>query len=151
MTTSTYIPLGTTTLSSATKSVTFSNIDQNYGDLMIVVVGTVETANATFMIPNGDTSSLSYLRMYGTGSAVAMSESRLGMDDSDSSLIWEWFDYSATDKHKNFLVRADSPDNQVGYLGGKWANSSAITSLEIYHNVDNFKAGTKFSVWGIAK
>ena len=151
MATPTYVPLATTTLDAATSSVTFSNIDQSFGDLVLSIVGTVGTANATYIDPNGDSSNLSYVRIYGTGSVSASDTSRLGLHTAESGLIWHWFDYTATDKHKTFLVKANSSQNQVGLLAGRWASTAAITSLTINHAVGDFNIGTTISLWGIAK
>jgi len=149
MATPTYVALATTTLASATATVTFSSIPATYRDLVIVIDGTVGSAGATFINPNGDSSNLSYVRMYGTGSSTGSDTSRTGLYTAESNIIWQFLDYSATDKHKTFLVRANATGNQVAALAGRWASTAAITSLVIDHSTSDFQSGTTFSLFGI--
>ena len=150
MATPTYVPLATITLGSSAATITFSSIPATYRDLILVINGTVVSAGATFINPNGDTSNLSYVRMYGTGSSAASDTGRGGLFTTQSQMIWQFMDYAQTNKHKTFLVRSDAAGNQVVGLAGRWASTTAITSLEIDHSTSNFNSGTTFSLFGVA-
>ena len=149
MPTSTYIPLATTTLASSTATVTFSSIPSSYRDLVIVIDGSAASAGATFLNFNADSSNLSYVRMYGTGSSTGSDTSRIGMWTAQSNIVFQIMDYSATDKHKTYLARANAAGNQVAALASRWASTSAITSILIDHSTSNFDASTTFSLYGI--
>ena len=150
MATPTYIPIATTTLSSSASQVDFVGITQDFRDLVVVIDGTVGVNQATYINPNGDGSNLTYVRIYGTGSSAASDNSRVGLATTQSQLIWQFMDYSTTDKHKTFLVRASAANNQIAALAGRWASTSAITALSIFHNTSSFNSGTTFSIYGIA-
>ena len=149
MATATYTPIASITLSSSATSVEFTSIDQSFRDLVLIISGTVGVNQATYINPNDDSSNLTYVRMYGTGSATGSDTSRVGLATQESQMIWQYFDYSVTDKHKTFLVRASAASNQVGALVGRWASTAAITSLEVFHNTSSFNLGTKFALYGI--
>ena len=59
-------------------------------------------------------------------------------------------DYSATDKHKTMLSRGGSSSFGVGMNAGRWANTSAVTSvLVIGQSGLDFAAGSTFYLYGI--
>lgn len=65
-------------------------------------------------------------------------------------------DYSATDKHKTTLIRngkQGGSNDGVEAIAGRWANTAAITSLEIFSITGGgitFSAGSTFALYGIA-
>jgi len=63
-------------------------------------------------------------------------------------------DYSATDKHKTVLVKrgvSDATGYSVGMEAGRWASTSAITSINIFdQSGDTFDAGSSFALYGVA-
>jgi len=155
MATPTYELLDSTTLASAASSVTFSSIDQSYGDLVLVIAGE-QTANDNYdFYYNSDTSNSSYVYMEGTGSSAGTGSgsNQFGSlsDSVHSSSIHHIMDYSATDKHKTTLVRSNI-DQWVIALANRWASTAAITSIELAaRGGGNFVSGTTFSLYGIAK
>ena len=162
MATPTYIPIAITTLTSATSSVSFNGITQDFRDLVLVAEYVVDTNSLGFAMRfNGDSSS-TYETVYawGTGSS-ALSGTRsqtyirnsLLPDDTDRAFaIANIMDYSATDKHKTALVRfnsADKPD--VEMIAGRWPSTSAITSITLTDlGSGDFASGSTFSIYGIA-
>jgi hypothetical protein len=63
-------------------------------------------------------------------------------------------DYSATDKHKNVLIRerfygATSADVRTAALMARWANTGAISTISIFLNSGNIAAGARFDLYGI--
>lgn len=163
MGTPTYTPLASLTLSASAASVTFSSISQAYRDLVLVVTGTwpVNSSAQMRFEFNTDTTSTNYYRvsMYGDGS-TAYSASSNGNSFPGSSWgygspapLWQvvanFQDYSASDKHKSYLVRTDDAANQVSANALRWANTAAISSLSVKAGL-NFQAGSSFALYGIA-
>jgi hypothetical protein len=155
--------LASITLQSASSSVTFSGIPQNYRDLILVVAGSATaSASLTFIRLNGDTGS-NYSNVFarGNGSNAASSSETttgawffygnqvLGVDQSNA--ISQIMDYSATDKHKSILTRANI-NNALGpsveMTASRWASTVAVTSLQVYVSSNNFAAGSTFNLYG---
>jgi hypothetical protein len=154
-----YIALGTTTLSAAASSVTFSSIPGTYRDLIIVINGTLSADSSVHVYYNGDTAA-NYTRQFmeGNGSSAGSgsgTDSRIiDMRNTASNAIVQIMDYSATNKHKTALVRSNAPvDNfpQVWSCAGRWANTAAITSVSIDpDSTTQLAAGTTISLYGVA-
>ena len=154
----TYIPLQTITLGSAASSVTFADIPATYRDLVLVANGTTVASNVyvVLQLNADDASNYSNVFMVGFGStteSIASTDTsikRSGMGDSQSTVIWQLVDYSATDKHKTVLSRwgANSSTN-VAAAAGRWANTSAINSVKVYPESTTFTSGSTFSLYGI--
>jgi len=165
--TPTYILLNQITLAAASGSVTFSNIPQNYGDLVLVADASTTASGVTLDIRfNGDTgSNYSAVELIGRSNGVA---SAAGTDvyfrplgntfgTTPFQTIMQVMDYSATDKHKTALFRPSSFDTSLGsYLlkaqAGRWASTSAVTSITLtsLFNSREFAIGSTFSLYGIA-
>jgi len=155
MPTPTYTPLANITLASAASSVTFSSIPATYRDLILVLNG-VESANQYIAVRfNSDTgSNYSYVRMIDGPASASGTETfgRLGAGNPTTRfmVIAEIMDYSATNKHKTWLTRTDIPANAVGAIAGRWANTSAITSINVLTTTaDTYSIGTTFALYGI--
>ena len=161
MPTSTYVALATTTLSGTASSVTFSSISGSYRDL-VLVVDCEATSNLDVGVRyNGDTgSNYSYVLMRGTSSGTSSgatgSSDRIYLGttalstDNRGTYILQVMDYSATDKHKTSLHRTNYNDTAiVGAFAARWANTNAITSLEVFAHTSSFKVGSTFSLFGI--
>lgn len=161
MATPTYDLLDSTTLASATASVTFSGISGSYGDLILRVQGGGSGGGpVSFEIyPNGDTSNGTMVYMENFNNSVGSGTfTRLlfTLDAQDSLAIMQFMDYSATDKHKTILARYNNPNTATNYgvaaYAGRWASTSAITSIQLTDaGGQTFDAGTTFYLWGIAK
>jgi hypothetical protein len=59
-------------------------------------------------------------------------------------------DYSATDKHKTVLIRQNSVADSAFAMGARWANTAAITSIQLSLGAATFSTGTTFALYGIA-
>lgn len=158
MATPTYTALGTITLSSAAASITFSNIDQSYGHLIITIDGAVSTGEDLNMYINTDTTAANYsnVRMGGTGSVAfsnATTNARItSLDVNPGVTIIQVMDYSATDKHTTSLSRTSTAQNRVVAYAHRWANTAAVNSIELEMNGGyNFNSGTTLSLYGVAK
>ncbi len=160
----TYVPLGTITLAASASEVIFSGIPaslngQSFRDLVLVANGTTSDSNGYVILQfNGDTASnYSNVFMTGFGSTVesiASTDSgikRALMGNVQSAIIWQALDFSATDKHKTVLSRSGANGStNVAAGAGRWASTSAITSIRIYSEFSSFVSGTTMSIYGIA-
>jgi len=162
--TDTYRPLATFTLGSSANSVTFSSIPATYRDLVLVFNGksTVGAGNDVLGIQiNGDTgSNYTVVRMNGNGSSTDSAtlsgatggQALIGNNSSTlPNVIYQFMDYSATDKHKTFLGRGNDSATNVSATASRWANTAALTSIRVFANSgSNYSVGSTFNLYGIA-
>jgi hypothetical protein len=159
MPTPTYIALANLTLGSAQTSVSFSSIPGSYRDLVLIFYGSATSSQANdYLYFNGDTtqSNYSYARIQwdGTGVASAAASDSTVSDitsGSPNTVIMNLMDYSATDKHKNRIVKSTNVNGTSLVYNSRWANTAAITSLT-YDSASGgqFASGSTFALYGIA-
>ena len=155
--TTTYIALATTTLSSATSTVTFSSIPATYRDLILVVNGSSSASVVGLAVRfNSDTgSNYSGVLMQGDGSSAASGTlsgtfAEIGvLVTSRMQAICQIMDYSATDKHKTFLSRSDGASDRTRATASRWANTAAINTIQVFNTNNNFVVGSTFSLYGV--
>jgi hypothetical protein len=155
--TPTYILLNQVTLAAASSSVTFSNIPQNYGDLVLVVDGAA-SSNATLRIRFNSDSGSNYSFVWANGDgSTASSASGTGTSLTQTYLftsrtmnIVQIMDYSATDKHKTVLSRYNNASLSLQMNAERWANTAAISSILCSQDSGTMNIGTTFSLYGIA-
>ena len=156
MPTATYIALANLTLGSADAEVEFSSIPATYRDLVLVInADTASSGNAGKIQINGDTTVGNYTSVRMVGSSGGASSNTNGETirwevsaASNNLIIVNFMDYSATDKHKTVLVRANANGAAVEASANRWANTNAITSFKVYYGY-NFSAGATFALYGI--
>ena len=154
---STYVALATTTLGASASSVTFSSIPASYRDLTLVINGASSGTSMVGLRFNGDTTTAySYVLMLGTGSttdsasASSQDEGRIGVFWSTPNVLTSQIqDYSATDKHKTILSRANNTSNRVSATATRWGNTDAIHTVAVVNEVSAFTIGTTLSLYGI--
>jgi len=161
MATATYTPLATVTLGSAAASVTFSSIPATYRDLIIVTDTLNSSGSENMKIRfNSDTgSNYSSLGLRGNGLAASSSsiggtlayadQTAFGDAANRHSHIIQFLDYSATNKHKVFLSRANNASRGVDLITARWASTSAITTIRFFYEVGNITTGSRFDLYGI--
>lgn len=154
--------LASITLQEASASVSFSGIPQNYRDL--ILVSEMKTSSSTSSASvrfNGATSGYSIVLMRGNGSD-AVSSTGGGVSDKlfvsysteptatvATNSIFQMLDYSATDKHKTTLLRANNSADATEAIAGRYASTSPISLIEI--TMDSslfFAAGSTFNLYG---
>jgi hypothetical protein len=159
MPTPTYDLIATTTLAAAAPSVVFGSLPQTYRDLILVVEGTTSNSDVDIaVLYNGDAGS-NYNRviMYGTGSSAVstallnLTNLPIGYNTTTSrfNIVNTVMDYSATDKHKTNLSRSNQADGLVMAWAGRWANTSAITSMSVSTMVGTFNSATTINLYGV--
>lgn len=164
MPTPTYDLIASSVLTSSAASVTFSSIPSSYRDLVLVVNCGADSANTTYglLYFNGDTGA-NYRRvnLWGNGSSTSTSGSNsaswidtfINLDAGSSEralMIAEIMDYSTTNKHKSVLVRTAISSKWSMIVAGRWANTSAINSVQISAFSNSFyPSGSTFYLYGI--
>lgn len=153
----TYDPIATQTLGSASASVTFSSIPSTYTDLIIVSnAGSTVTTN-DYIRFNGDTgANYSWTRIYGTGSAAGSSrgtntnEGFIG--DVTTTLATEILqiqNYTNTTTYKTVIARSSNSSSAVTASVSTWRNTAAITSITLLPGSTTWIAGSTFTLYGI--
>jgi len=162
----TYEPIATTTLGSASSSITFSSIPSTYTDLRIV--WNISGVSTTTDIPlrfNGNSSNLySYTYLRGNGSSVASSrlvnEAQMFMTGGNSlasgfqvALIIDIFSYAGS-TNKTVLAQYLNDRNGSGTVAsnvGLWRNTAAINSVTLFAASGTLNAGTTATIYGILR
>jgi hypothetical protein len=162
MPTPTYIPLATFTVTSSVASVSFSSISQIYRDLVCVVTATNDsTAGVMQMRLNNDgANNYTWLGMTGNGSSGSSGNGTINyirgnnLAYIDTSVghnsMFHLMDYSATDKHKTVLVRANNGNRATEAFANRWASTSAVNTIRFNLSTGYIVAGSTFNLFGIA-
>jgi hypothetical protein len=157
---STYTPIATQTLGSATSSVIFSSIPSTYTDLIISSKGSNSALNNISIRLNSDTgTNYSETLLLGSGSSAisgrGSNTTYLTHDYTDTNIasaITHLMNYSNTNTYKTTLTRwgsvASSDPYTAAYVG-LWRNTSAINSITIFVNSGTIAAGSTFTLYGI--
>lgn len=161
MPTATYQALANFTLSTAATSITFSSIPATYRDLILVFQGktTSNSALLSLRINNDSTSTYSFQYAAGRGgSNIAASGTNVGSAKLDfearaSSITpmqvnVNLIDYSATDKVKTLINRADQWDNGTEIVINSWPSTAAISSLTLLAS-NTLAAGSTAALYGV--
>ena len=150
--------LGSTTLATASSTVTFASIPGGYKDLIVVIDGqTTDGANCSFTINSDTGTNYPYVFMRGDGSSAASGATSAANANyvgyftaNPSNAIIQFLDYSATDKHKSSLVRMNDPSARVYANANKWANTAAINRIDfILSGGESFATGSTFRLLGV--
>ena len=156
----TYIPIATTTLTSAQATIDFTSISGSYTDLILVTDFSVTSAGDFYLRVNSDTgSNYSVTRLIGDGtSAVSTRSSSVGYitpnynsDQTSQRVIQTWLfqNYSNTTTNKTILCRYNNAARQAVAAVGLWRSTAAISSINIARSAGNFDIGSTFTIYGI--
>jgi hypothetical protein len=58
-------------------------------------------------------------------------------------------DYSSTAKFTSIISRAKQSANGSEAFANRWANTAAVTSVEIFTSTGNWASGSSFALYGI--
>jgi len=159
---STYTPIATTTVGTATPNITFSSIPSTYTDLILIgnIAQTSGTAYQGYVYTNlGGTHSNTYLK--GNGSAAASGRytggvgsyfAIDGVTNSSSTfgtLICHIMNYANTTTYKTNLIRYSEAGKDVEASAGLYGSTSAITSVSVGMQVSNIAVGSTFTLYGV--
>jgi hypothetical protein len=154
--TATYDLIASNVLGSSASSIEFASISSSYRDLVIVVTATNSSLAQLRVRPNGLTTNLSSVTAEGNGTTTASNTyaniGEMGLFNNLSSEISvqtiQFMDY-ATDKHKTVLMRTNRAGGGVSMIAGRWASTSAITSIVLAPDGGTFNTGSTFYLYGI--
>jgi hypothetical protein len=157
-------PLQSILLTSSASTIVFSNIDQNYTDLVLVVSAKVDTGLDIWLRCNGDSAS-NYGYVTFTGNGTTPTSSRTS--NVTEGLLADWDgvpkptfghvltftlnNYSNTTTYKTSLARSNRGDSGVDIVTSTWRNTNAITNLTLRasNGSRTFDAGTTVDLYGI--
>lgn len=166
----TYVPISSTTLTTAAANVTISNIPQTYTDLLIRVtarsdsVGGFAYTGSLYFNGSSGVSSYTYLQAVGTVSGARANNQNIPYwvagpsataNNFSSSEIYVT-NYTSTTNHKQVSIHGAVPRQNASVSGeeamiaGLWQSTAAITSITLDVS-GNFEAGSQFHVYGINK
>lgn len=155
----TYTNLATTTVGSATSTVTFSSISGSYTDLVLIMDATATTnfTNIKIIINSDTGTNYSWTNLKGDGSSASSAQGSntanlyLGLVNTGRGTYRFMFNnYSNTTTNKTILSAGGLAGNRVEYGVGLWRNTAAITSIQLVQPADTFAANSTFSLYGIA-
>jgi hypothetical protein len=160
---STYEPIASQTVGTATPSITFSSLPQNYTDLILVINGSFSSTDNSYGLRfNGDTgNNYSTTTLYGdgTGSGATFRTTSVNKlyvgraNTSNSTSIIQIQNYSNASTYKTTLSRGGSSDIVMTTVG-TWQSTSAINSLTIAHydfsSTPTIAAGSTLTIYGVA-
>jgi hypothetical protein len=162
----TYEPIATTTLASATNTISFGSISGSYTDLVLTLSGTVSSAgNDVLLRFNSDSgTNYSFSRLNGDGSTAggARATSATAIRPSDIYgpqlsnpffMTMNLFSYAGS-TNKTVLINWNMDNNGSGAVGrmvGLWRSTAAITTIGISYSSGNFSIGTTATLYGILK
>ena len=164
--------IATTTLSTATATVTFSSIPATYKHLQLRAIGRTDRASAIdgFRIQfNNNTTTSDYRSHFlgGNGSSAFSGDEggtagvvnqRFSGATATASVfgvsIIDILDYANTNKYKTVRCLGGSDQNgssgEIYLTSGVWMNSAAINEIDIVPNVgSNFVQYSSFALYGI--
>jgi hypothetical protein len=155
--------ISTQTLGSDTSTVTFSSIPQNYTDLVLIIDGTITSAEGGLVgrvgngsIDTGTNYSTTFVfagvdQLYSQreSSAARMIIGRASSSTASSSSIINYLNYSNTTTWKTVLARGNSSSYTIEQVA-TWRSTAAIDTLNVFPDSSRvFATGTVFTLYGI--
>jgi hypothetical protein len=159
----TYEPIATTTVGTATPTITFSSISNAYTDLRLVVQAFGTTNNNVRITFNGvTTTSYSQTNLAGDGAAAASDRvtntasiqatyGGTGTGTQTTLICADIFSYAGS-TFKSLLISNSNDRNGSGFVAniiGLFRSTSAITSIELSRDGGNHNTGTTATLYGI--
>jgi hypothetical protein len=163
--------IASTTLTTAAANIQFTSIPSTYTHLQIRgIAKSSGTGNQDFKIRvNGLTTAYTFHAMYGNGNNVAVSAAsatsqtymKLAYNFVSAStntnnfgaIVIDILDYTNTNKLKTIRSFGGVDNNGSGtvsfFSGFHTTATSAVTSIELAPDADNFAANTSFAIYGI--
>ncbi len=159
----TYEPIATTTLSSATNTITFSSIPGSYTDLVLVVSSTYSNyttggENVWVRINNDSGGNYSSTYMEGglTSGRVANGNQHTVSSAGNNSpwfqvITWNFYNYSNTTTFKSSISSLRYAPTFAQLWANLWRNTAAINRIDVIGGTSGtFAVGSTFTLYGIA-
>ena len=168
----TYTLIQSIELNASAASITLSNIPQTFTDLVVKISSRCDVATTqynSFIRPNAATTgyrevawyfyTTSILPITGANTSLyysyAVGSTALANTFSSNEIYIN--NYSSTSLFKQFSIDSSVENNNIGtgyvviHDGGTWASTSQMTSLYLSPEAGNYVAGTRVSLYGVAK
>lgn len=156
MATPTYTPIASISLTGTDSEIVFDSIptDGTYRDLILVLsaIGSGTANGSLYLKFNTSTADFTWVQMYptdanqGTSGQITNYNSATGVP---YTAIVQIMDYAEA-KHTTYISRFSSANAGVGMFLGRWAQTTAVTSVSIYPGAGTFAADSTFSLFGIS-
>jgi hypothetical protein len=156
---SAYTALANVTLGSSASTVTFSSISGSYRDLVLIIDSRGASFAPQIRFNSDSGSNYAWVWMGGDGSGTssnsASSVAQFNLGNfatwaNPTSAIFNIMDYSATDKHKTVLNRIDIPSGGTSGWAMRWANTAAISSIQLFAAAGSYAAGSTLALYGVS-
>jgi hypothetical protein len=155
----TYEPIASTTLGTATSSVTFSSISQTYTDLILVGNITMTAHSDYWWRFNSDTgTNYSNVQIRANGTTVDQprgNNQTIGYVNTYAStnlnniFTMNIFNYSNTTTFKTVLTRYNNASAATNLRVSLWRSTAAISNILIQSDISTFASGSTFTLYGI--
>ena len=159
----TYEKIATTTLSSATGTVTFSSISANYTDLVLILnLKAVSGSSAYPKIAFNSDTAANYSITFITGDGSTATSGRVANSvgyitgytvESSTEFnfngIYSIQNYSNTTTYKTTIGRCNNAAGHTEAIVNLWRNTAAITTIDFTNANSNFAIGSTFTLYGI--
>lgn len=156
---STYTPITSITLGSATASYTISSIPSTYTDLVFVIQST-SSSELQLRFNSDGSGSYSTTEMWGPNGSVPHTQRESGVSqitirDSNTTLgdnmgIFNIPNYSNTTTNKVILGKTyDGRYGRIYARIGLWRNNAAINAINVISLNGNMNTGSTFTLYGI--
>jgi hypothetical protein len=159
---STYEPIATNTLGTATNSVSFTSIPATYTDLVLIINGEGTggaSQDVTFRL-NGETASTNYSETVVRGNGSSASSVRYSESYLTAAMAWsagrncnhivQFMNYSNSTTYKTILSRNNYAGGGTDAIVTLWrATPAAINQITLNISGGNFAVGTSFTIYGI--
>jgi hypothetical protein len=162
---STYTPIATTTVGTATSYIEFASIPATYTDLRVILQSRSTDAtyqsNVTFQINVDSASNYSQTFLIGNGTAASSARNSnqtggLATQSTGSLATGEWeitlFDfmsYTNTSIYKTILIRDNSASLNTTATVNLWRSNAAINNIRLFKQIGNHSVGTTATLYGI--
>jgi len=157
---STYTPIATTTLVSASSSVSFSSIAGAYTDLVLIGSGTStaslqvkialnasSVANYSWTGMSGNSSSAESYRT--TNSTYIYPDYYYSFTTTNGFIELNVMNYASTNMYKTLVMRSGNAGTATMANVGLWRSTTAVQSIDLTTSTSTFAAGTTFTLYGI--
>ena len=161
----TYDKIASTTLSSATGTISFTSIVSSYTDLRIVMTGKMVSAEQPYLKINSDTgNNYNYCTLSASSTTAGTSRTGTTSRIYIAPLVnWsitnaqlaeiDIFSYAGS-RFKSILCAGSNDNIGAGGLDrtfGMWRSTAAITQIDIIGNTQDFAVGFTATLYGILK
>ena len=161
----TYEKIATTTLGTASSTITFGSISSAYTDLRLVLTATSSAGGAQVPLTFNSDTGTNYSRTRLTGNGTAASSSR---QTNETAIYTDQAGLSTTIPHfysfdifsyagstfKTLLATVNEDNNGSGNISsivGLYRSTSAISTITLTNTGGNFSIGSTATLYGILK